>query len=92
MKVYLLKKTVFNCKQATLLSLKKEEGKISILERAKLSYHLLYCSYCRNFVKQSSIINDIGKGIIDSFFTHPPHTLSAKVKESIQQQIDNPGR
>jgi hypothetical protein len=92
MKVYLFKKTVFNCKQATLLSLKKEEGKISISERVKLFYHLLYCSYCRRFVKQSSIINHIGKGVVNSIFTHPPHTLSATIKEDIQQQIDNSGQ
>ena len=92
MKVYLLKKTVFNCKQATLLSIKKEEGKISMFEKVKLFYHLLYCSYCRRFAKQSSIINHIGKGIVDSIFTQPPHTLSDKVKEGIQQQIDSSGQ
>jgi hypothetical protein len=90
MKVYFFKKTVFNCKQATLLSIKKEEGKISIFERVKLFYHLLYCIYCRRFVKQSSIINHIGKEVVNSIFTHPPHTLSDKVKEDLQQQIDNP--
>ena len=89
MKVYLFKKTVFDCKQATLLSLKKEEGKASILERVKLFYHLLYCIYCRRFIKQSAIINHIGKGVVNSIFTHPPHTLSATIKEDIQQQIDN---
>lgn len=92
MKIYLFKKTVLNCKHATLLAQKKEEDKISITERVKLSYHLLYCSYCRRFVKQSSIINHIGKAVINSVFTHPPHTLSARIKEDIQQQIDNPGQ
>ena len=92
MKVYLFKKNVFNCKQATLLALKKEEGKISIAERVKLFYHLSYCSYCRNFVKQSSIINHIRKGVVNSIFTHPPHALSAKIKADIQQQIDKHGQ
>jgi len=92
MKIYLFKKTVFNCKQATLLSIKKEEGKISIFERVKLFYHLLYCIYCRRFAKQSSIINHIGKEVTDSIFTNPPHTLSDKVKEGIQQQIDSSGQ
>ena len=92
MKVYPFKKTVFNCKQATLLSLKKEAGKISIFERVKLFYHLLYCSPCKRFVKQSSVINQIGIEVISSIFTHPPHTLSATIKDNIQQQIDNPGQ
>lgn len=92
MKIYLFKKTVLDCKQATLLSLKKEEGKISIPERVKLFYHLLYCIYCRRFVKQSSIINQMGKAVADSIFTHPPHSLSEKIKDDIQHQIDNPGQ
>lgn len=90
--MYLFKKTVFDCKQATLLSLKKEEGKITIPERVKLFYHLLYCVYCRRFVKQSSVINHIGKGVVNSIFTDPPHTLSEKAKENMQQQIDNSGQ
>ncbi|WP_394766908.1 hypothetical protein [Ferruginibacter sp.] len=92
MKIYLFKKTVLDCKQATLLSLKKEEGKASISERVKLFYHLLYCIYCRRFVKQSSIINHIGKAVVNKIFTHPPHILSTKAKEVIQQQIDNSGQ
>ena len=92
MKIYLFKKTVLDCKQATLLSLKKEEGKASISERVKLFYHLLFCIYCKRFIKQSSIINHIGKGIANSIFTNPPHILSAIIKEDIQKQIDNSGQ
>jgi hypothetical protein len=43
------KKTLYNCKQATLLSLKRDEGRISLVERVKLAYHLLYCEPCRKF-------------------------------------------
>jgi hypothetical protein len=92
MKVYFFKKTVYNCKEATLLSLKKEVGEISLIERARLNYHLWYCSYCRRFAHQSSIINKIGKEVVNSIFTHPPHTLSSDIKEDIQQQIDNSGQ
>jgi len=92
MKIYLFKKTVLNCKQAILLSHKKEEGKISIKERIQLSFHLLYCFYCRRFVKQSSFINQLGKGFIASIFAHPPHTLSPKLKETIEQQMDISGQ
>lgn len=88
MKIYPFKKTVFNCKQATLLSLQKEEGTISVKERLKLFYHLLYCKYCKRFVKQSSIINAKNTDFSNSLFTHPPHLLSPQKKELIQQQID----
>ena len=92
MKMYLFKKTVYNCKHAILISLKKEEGKISLTERIQLLYHLLYCVYCRRFVKQSSILNHLGKNYIASIFTHPPHILSANIKEKLEQQIDSTGQ
>ena len=86
--MYLFKKIVFNCKQATLLSLKKEEGTISVKERLKLCYHLLYCKYCRRFAKQSSIINKQGNHFSNSLFFDPPHLLSSQKKKIIQDQID----
>jgi len=88
MKIYLFRKIVFNCKQATLLSLKKEGKSISVPERIKLLYHLLFCDSCRNFIKQSSLITRLGKDVIDSIFANPPHTLSPKIKESLQQQLN----
>ena len=90
MKVYLFKKIVLDCKQATLLSLKKEAGEITFTEKIKLFYHLLFCVFCRRFVKQSSIINHLGEGVIDSIFTDPPHLLSQKAKEEIQKKMDAP--
>jgi hypothetical protein len=92
MKLYPFKKTVFNCKQATLLSLKKEEGKITFWESIKLWYHLLYCKYCKRFTKQSAIINKLGETVTESLFTNPPHTLSAKSKADIQRMVDNTGQ
>jgi hypothetical protein len=89
MKIYLFKKTVLNCKQATLLSLKKEEGRISFMENIKLQYHVLYCKYCRRFIKQSAVINHQGAQIPESLFNHPAHTLPAETKAKIQRQLDN---
>ena len=92
MKVYPFKKTVFNCKQATLLSLKKEEGKITFRESVLLWYHLLYCKFCKRFTKQSAIINKLGETVAETLFTNPPHTLSGKSKAAIQRKLDNPGQ
>ncbi|NOT94078.1 hypothetical protein [Ferruginibacter sp.] len=92
MKLYLFKKNVFNCKHATLLSLKNEEGKISFIEKIKLHYHLLYCKYCKRFIKQSAVINKAGNDTAESLFTNPSHLLSAKTKENIQRRIDTTGQ
>jgi hypothetical protein len=86
--IYPFKKTVFNCKQATLLSLKKDEGKISFPERIKLLYHLLYCGICRRFIRQSHLLNTLTKGQEETLLEEPPYTLSPESRENIQRQID----
>ncbi len=86
--MYLFKKTVFNCKQATLLSLKKEEGKLSFIEGLKLSYHLLYCKPCKEFVKQSHLINRIGAEINQTLSNRPLFRLSEESKQRMQRELD----
>lgn len=78
MGIYPFKKIVFNCKQATLLSLKKEQGKISFIEKIKLAYHLFYCDPCQHFIKHSHIINKVGKGYEDALSNNPPLKLQKK--------------
>ena len=85
--VYLFKKIVFDCKQATLLSLKRNEGTITFVERLKLSYHLLYCSPCRKFMEQSAEIDQIGRKVDQGLSLRPPFSLSERAKGGIQQQI-----
>lgn len=86
--IYPFKKTVFNCSQATLLSLKKEEGKITLTEHVKLSYHLLYCGVCREFIRQSHVINKIGKGMGKALLHTPPFSLTKERKQSLREQIE----
>lgn len=85
---YLFKKTAYNCKQATLLSLKKEEGKLSLMESLKLSYHLLHCDPCQKFIEQSHQINQIGEQVAQVLLNRPPFSLSEERKQRIQGQID----
>jgi hypothetical protein len=88
MKPYLFRKTVYNCKQATQLALKKEEGDISLAERAKLFYHLLYCYSCRFFVKQSRLIDQTTKRVMDEKLESPPYQLSDEKKKAIQHELN----
>lgn len=90
--MYLFKKTVYNCKRATTLSLKKEEGKISLRERLELGYHLLYCVFCRRFIRQSRQINLLGKELHRHLEKDPPFTLSPLRKEQIQKEIEKEDR
>lgn len=84
----LFKKTVYNCRQATLLSIKREEGNITVHERIKLWYHLLACDPCRNFIRQSAQINRAGKKLQEMLSEHPPFRLSDTIRMRIQAEID----
>ncbi len=86
--MFLFKKTAYNCKEATRLALKKDEGKISLLERFRLYYHLRFCDPCHGFIKQSHIINEAGAQLNDTIFKEPLFTLSEERKKDIQHQLD----
>jgi hypothetical protein len=84
----IFKRTVYNCREATLLSIKREEGNITLHERVKLWYHLLACDPCRDFIRQSAQINQAGKNLRDLLSTHPPFELSHTMRVKIQAEID----
>lgn len=52
------------CKQATYLTLKKEEvKKLSFKEELALKLHMAICKFCRAFRKQSALMNElVGRG------------------------------
>jgi hypothetical protein len=78
--IYPFRKTVFNCKQATLLSIKKDEGKITPTERLKLWYHLLYCGPCNRFIAQWHKLTSLRKERGD--------VVVFKLSEEAKQRID----
>ena len=84
-----LKHLTANCKEATLLSMKKEEEGLSFSSRMKLYLHLLYCASCRRFVKQSAIITTIAAHYKNELAKAPSATISSERKEAIQKQIND---
>jgi len=86
--IYPFKSVLYDCKQATLLSIKKDQGRISFLERIKLSYHLLYCDPCRNFIAQSHQIDHAGKKLENLLASRPPFSLPLNTRDRIQKEID----
>lgn len=57
----LVEKIVISCKQATYLHEKKKEGKLDGIERFGLWFHLLYCKFCKLFVKQVEQIESMAR-------------------------------
>jgi hypothetical protein len=46
-----------NCKEATELLVKKQEGQLGFLNRIRLKYHTLACRFCRLFGSQSASLD-----------------------------------
>ena len=88
MGIYLLKKVVFNCKKATLLALKKNDGAASLWEELQLYYHQLYCDACRRFIKQSGEIDTLLANVTGQERENPTYHLPDTIKNDLQAQID----
>lgn len=50
-----------SCKEAVDYILKKEERKLSLLQRLSLWRHLAICSLCRIFSLQNDVVNEVMK-------------------------------
>ncbi len=74
-----------NCRQATLLSEKKKEGKITAMEKFGLWWHtVVVCKFCRLFFKQTDLIGDaIGKTSVAG-----DTRLGQEAKERMQAKVN----
>jgi hypothetical protein len=72
-----------SCAKATLLLSKKEDGRLSLLEKWQLRLHMGICSMCRLFQKQSSFISSNAK----SAHVHSDACLTAEQKQKMEQLL-----
>jgi hypothetical protein len=82
-----LKKIIHNCKKATFLIDKKEMGRISLREHIELRIHLIGCSFCRIYGKQSRAINNMVQELFRSV-TQTEKGLGDDFKRELQQRIE----
>ena len=71
-----------SCKEAVEFILKKEEGKLSMMQRISLWRHLAICSLCRIFSAQNDIMNEAVKRRQNKRVT-----LSDEEKENIIRNV-----
>ena len=83
MKKLMMKYLMVNCREATILMAKKEEGKLSFMDKINLSIHTSMCSLCKKFEKQSAKI------AAESRHIHATDTLPAGTKERIEKILSN---
>ena len=74
---------MISCKDATMLTAKNEEGKLSFGERMKLGMHTSMCSLCKKFEKQAHTIAIESKEVMDDA------ELSEPAKERIQKMLSD---
>jgi hypothetical protein len=82
-----LKKIQYNCKKATLLIEKKMLSRITFREHIELRIHLLGCSVCRIYGKQSRIINDMVQQLFKSSMPGEVR-LDDSFKKELQERIE----
>lgn len=81
----LIDKIAISCKQATYLHEKRKEGKLDNTERFGLWLHLLYCKFCRLFIRQVEQIESVTRG----FYQNTGHIhLSPERKADLQKAFD----
>lgn len=74
-----------NCDEATAICDKSQYGEASLLDRMKLSYHLLLCRFCKSYSKQNNLMTSV----FDKFTTpcQGDHKLSEEQKERLSQEL-----
>ena len=69
------------CKKATYLISKKEEGRLSLVEKWQLMGHFAICRLCRKFEQQTRwIIRQTKQGD-----EHSDHVLSDEARRKLEQ-------
>jgi hypothetical protein len=82
-----LKKIQYNCKEATFLIEKKLIGQITLREQLKLRIHLLGCSVCRTYQKQTGKINEMIRQLFHSAVNKEAR-LDDNFKKDLQDRIE----
>ena len=83
-----LKKIIYNCKQATFLIEKKAIEKLSFREAVQLRIHLLGCSFCRLYKKQSRVINEMVHELFRTSM-HSGYKLHDDFKKELRERIED---
>lgn len=81
-----LKKIIYNCKRATFLIEKKLVDRITFREEIELRIHLMGCSVCRIFGKQSRMINKMVHQLFHSSMENAK--LDEGFKKDLQEKIE----
>ena len=81
-----LKQFAYNCRKATFLIEKEQISSLTLQEKLELDIHLIGCSMCQVFQKQSIVINRFVKNILNNPRQGEPG-LGENFKKDLQERI-----
>ena len=79
----MMSRMMISCKQAGRLVERKLAGEISFKERLQLVFHIKMCQACRQYEKQSALIQKI----LDDMHKNPINTASDLFKKRIKENF-----
>jgi hypothetical protein len=85
----ILNKMIISCKEATYLHQKKQEGKLQRMERFGMWFHLLYCKFCKLFIKQVEILETASHKLRQTAETkfHLTPTRKAQLQKAFEEEL-----
>ena len=82
---------MLDCEQATLTSIRNDLESLGFMKRLQLRMHLMGCKYCREYVRQSALINEEIKQMTevntDDLRILLTHNQKERLNETIEQNI-----
>lgn len=82
-----IKRIQYDCRHATYLIEKRQQTSLTLKERVQLFIHLLGCSVCRLFQRQSRAISRVLQQLFQRS-AEQTHTLDEGVKREMQEKIN----
>ncbi len=80
-----LNRILNNCVEASLLALKNEDEKITPRQKFEMKFHIFFCKCCKNFIKQSPMIDKSLKKYFDS--NKPLEKATEDFKAKMKEQL-----
>jgi len=84
----MMKYLMISCKDATMLTAKKEEGRLTFGEGVKLRLHSSMCSLCKKFEKQSHQIALESKEVVATD-SELPEAAKKRMQEILKNYSSN---
>jgi len=79
------KHLMISCDEATTICDKNQYKEASVLDKIRLTFHLLVCKYCRDYSKQNSTMTALFRKLVTS--SKDASGLSAEEKKKLEESI-----